>query len=99
MLVNVVLYLLPLGSLSRGGYTRAVISAIVIYVLGLYTRHGIPQFNMTYAGKVFQDAVVMRLFMAGLLLASKPYIIAIAALSLYEITHITTSLFNVSKNH
>lgn len=99
MIGNALLYLVPLGQFSLGCYRRFVFSAIVGYLLEVYLKHGLPALSFSalapYAQRVLPDPVVMRLFLAFLLISTKPYILALGSLLLFELTTFTTKFFEV----
>lgn len=54
------------------------------------------KFNMDYAGRVLSDPVSMQLFLAVLLLTSKPYFLSMLPLAMFELTYYTQDIAAVS---
>ncbi len=61
----------------------------------MYQKYGMVQFNMDYAGRVLNDSAGTGLFLAILLLASKPYLLALISVALVELSFFTPDLGQV----
>lgn len=54
-LLNVVLWLLPLGDLSDQGFARASLAVGAVNLMSLYKRHGRPRLSKDYAKLILSD--------------------------------------------
>ena len=60
VVVDAVFYFLPLGqSLNALNYKVFAVSAMADYAIGLYSTHGMPQFNTAYAQRILPDPTAM----------------------------------------
>jgi hypothetical protein len=60
VVVDAVLFLLPLGrSINALNYKVFAVSAMADYAIGLYSTHGMPQFNTAYAQRILPDPTTM----------------------------------------
>jgi Transmembrane protein 33/Nucleoporin POM33 len=86
--VSAVLYLVPL-SVTRFSYRIFGISALVSILITLFTKHGMPKFNMQYGAAVLMNPIAMYAVLAILLLFTKPYLIAMLPIVFTELTSYT----------
>jgi len=96
--VNLILYILPFG-LSSYAAKLFSLSAILVHLITLYNRFGLPKFTMAYATTLFSDSTTMTLFLALLLLVSKPYLLAMLPIALTEITSYTHDICSFVRSH
>eukprot|EP01036_Dinobryon_divergens_P031736 gene31736-41191_t len=81
-------YLIPFSrSFSTNSYRAAVASSILSNLLAIFSKHGWPKFTTAYSAEVFSDQHTMTAFMALILLFSKPYLIALAAVFIQEVIY------------
>ena len=59
IVIGLFMYLLPLGSTSVSSYKLAVGAAVINYIISLYSTHGMPQFNTSYAQRILPDPTTM----------------------------------------
>lgn len=71
-------------------------SAVILKMISIYSKYGMIKFNMDYAGRVLSDPVSMQLFLAVLLLTSKPYFLSMLPLAMFELTYYTQDIAAVS---
>lgn len=97
MLANIVLFwislILPIWTgFNRGCYVRAALSQVLLCLLALYNSHGLPKFKTEYLQTIILDSSTIKLFLATILMFSKPYALAIASPFLSEISFLLPSL-------
>jgi tetratricopeptide (TPR) repeat protein len=89
-IVSAFLFFIPF--FPRGFSARCfqifVFSSIFDFGASLYAAHGMPKFNMQYAQTLLLDPTTMYFFLSLLLLAGKPYLLAMAPLILTEMAHV-----------
>lgn len=85
VVVDAVLFLLPIGkSLNALNYKVFAVSAMADYAIGLYSAHGMPQFNTAYAQRILPDPTAMYFFLSVILLMGRPYLTAMMPIFLLE---------------
>lgn len=92
--ISAVLHLLPIGPLKLLSYRVFTFGSIANYIASLYFTHGFPKLNMEYAQRLLVDPTAMYLFMAFVLLMSRPYLLAMAPIFLTESIHVVHYLAN-----
>jgi tetratricopeptide (TPR) repeat protein len=95
LLINILLYILPLGSWSYGGYSRSAISEITLCMIGIYLNHGIPKFTTHYLQKFITDSNMTKMFLSIILLFSKPYLLAIMPIFISELALLLPTFIQV----
>lgn len=68
----------------------------VLSVHAIYTKYGFPQLTTAYGQKVIPDPLCMQVFLGVFLLATKPYMFAIAPVVCHELTSFTPQILQVS---
>lgn len=95
--VSAVLFFVPLlpRMFSARCYMIFVFSSIADFGTTLYASHGFPKFNMEYAQSLLLDPTTMYFFLSCLLLAGKPYLLAMAPLLLTEMAHVAYYTYTI----
>jgi hypothetical protein len=66
-------------------------------LLAVFSKHGWPKFTTAYSAEVFSDQYTMTAFMALILLFSKPYLIALAAVFIQEAIYFLPDILQVGE--
>ncbi|CAM9281356.1 unnamed protein product, partial [Discosporangium mesarthrocarpum] len=85
LLINLVLFLLPLHGMSSAAYQRMIMSELVVSVLSLHGRHGMPKFNKQYLTAIITDTSMQTFITALLFLTQRPYIVGVMPIVLLEL--------------
>jgi tetratricopeptide (TPR) repeat protein len=94
LILAAICYLIPLGrTFCFACFKVFAVLEIIINTLSLYSKYGIPKFNMEYASKLIQDTLSIHLFLAIILIVSRPYMFAMAPILLTELSYMSGLLF------
>ena len=104
MLINVLLFwlasIVPVWTgFNRGCYVRAALSQVLLSVLALFNAHGFPKFKTEYLQSIVLDPSTIKLFLAAILMFSKPYALAIASPFLSELSLLLPSFVSYLQQH
>jgi hypothetical protein len=104
MLINVLLFLVSLivpiwNGFNRGCYIRAALSQVLLCLLALCHTHGFPKFKTEYLQALVLDPSTIKLFLATILMFSKPYILAVGSPFLSEFSFLLPSFVSYLQQH
>jgi tetratricopeptide (TPR) repeat protein len=93
------LYLIPFfgRSFSTTCFRVTVGSSLGGRLITLYTKYGVPKFSSEYGSRIAQDPATNTLFLAAILLVSRPYLLPVVAIFLVEFAAVTPYIFTVSR--
>lgn len=98
IIIGAIISMIPfLGSIGLITWRCFLLASIVNRIIIIYTKHGFPQFNMTYAQSILPDPFTMHIVLSFLLISNRPYFLGGAPLFLLELTNYTDMICNSAK--
>ena len=96
LLISALFVVIPFSSINTISFKMSALLESLVGLATLYINHGLPGFNTAYLQAVVTDSYATRLLLAGILLFTKPYLLAVAPLFLSELSTVTSTIFDVS---